>query len=325
LRKLKYLHAITEGYSAAMRADKNTFMAGEGIAEHGGCWAETVGLLKEFGHERIIDTPISESGFVGMCAGAAMCGRRSIANLMFMDFTTVCMDQIVNQAAKMSFLSAGQYKMPMTISGVYGVLRSGAAHHTQTFYPWFINIPGVKVVVPATPYDAKGLTAGAVMDDNLVMLFHHQRIMNITGDVPEEDYFLPLGQAEVVTQGTDVTIVAAGALRHRAFEAVEALSQKSISAELIDPRTLVPLDTETIIESVKKTGRLIIVDEAYSPCGFGAEVIAMVQENVFDYLDAPMKRLHCLSAPIPYAPALEEAILPSVGNIVNAATEMTKR
>jgi acetoin:2,6-dichlorophenolindophenol oxidoreductase subunit beta len=318
VREIKYLQAIREGYAAGMRADKYSFIVGEGIGKRGGCFAETVGLYDEFGAERVIDMPISESGFVGMCAGAAACGTRSIVNIMYMDFTAVAMDQIVNQAAKLRYLSGGQFTMPMTIVGLYGICTSAAAHHTQPLYPWFMYTPGIKVVLPSTPYDVKGLTASAIMDDNLVMVFQHRGLINMKGDVPEEDYFLPLGKAEIVREGMQATVVATGAMRHRAVDAAKKLAAEGISIEVIDPRTLVPLDEETIMNSVKKTGRLVVADEGYAPCGVGAEIIAKVQEKVFYYLDAPMQRVHTLSAPSPYAPTLEKELVPDVNAIIKA-------
>jgi len=318
VRQIKYLQAIREGYATGMRADPKAFIVGEGIGRRGGCFAETVGLYDEFGPERVIDMPISEAGFVGMCAGAAACGSRSIVNIMYMDFTAVAMDQIANQAAKITYVSGGQFRMPMTIVGMYGICTSAGAHHTQPLYPWFMYTPGIKVVLPATPYDVKGLTAGAIMDDSLVMVYQHRGLENLKGEVPEEDYFLPLGKAEVVREGSDVTVVAPGIMRHRAAEAAETLAEEGISLEVIDPRSLVPLDDETIAASVMKTHRLVIADEGYAPCGVGAEIIARVQEKVFDYLDAPMVRVHSLSAPSPYAPTLEKALVPDAARIAQA-------
>lgn len=322
MRTIRYQNAISEGYATAMRADESTFIVGEGIGARGGCFVETKGLYEEFGAHRVIDTPISEAGFVGMCATAAACGSRSVANLMFLDFTTVSMDQIIHQASKMRYLSGGQFRMPMTITGMYGIGNSQGAHHSHPMYPWFINTPGIKVVMPATPYDVKGLLAEAILDDNLVMVLFHRLLVSMKGEVPEEDYRLPLGQAEVVRQGSDVTIVAPGIMRHRALEAAKQLDTQGISVEIIDPRTLFPLDKETIIASVKKTGKCVVVDESYSPCGFGAEIIAMIQEEIFDYLDTPIRRLQSLSVPPPYSPSLEQAMTPSVDKIVAAVSEM---
>lgn len=322
MRQITYLYAIREGYAAGMRADETTFLVGEGIGRRGGCFSETLGLYDEFGPERVIDMPISESGFVGMCAGAATCGSRAIVNLMYLDFAMVAMDQIVNQAAKIPYLSAGQFSMPMTIVALYGICGSAGAHHTQPLHPWFMYIPEIKVVMPATPYDVKGLMASAIMDDNLVMVLQHRGLLNIKGEVPEEDYFLPLGEAEVVREGSDITIVAPGVMRYRAMESADRLAKEGISAELIDPRTLLPLDEDTIVNSLKKTNHLVVVDEGYSPCGFGAEIIAMVQEKAFDYLEAPMQRVQTLSAASPYSPPLEKALVPDADEIVAAVMEI---
>jgi len=290
-----------------MRADKSTFIVGEGIGRRGGCFVETIGLYEEFGSDRVMDMPISEAGFVGMCAGAAACGSRAIANMMFLDFMAVAIDQIVNQAAKIRYISNGQFKMPLTLTAMYGIGGSQGAHHSNPFYPWFVNTPGVKVVVPATPYDLKGLLISSILDDNLVILLHHRGLIQLKGPVPEEDYTIPIGQAEIVKEGTDITIVAYGIMRMRAIKAAEQLEKKGISVEIIDPRTLIPLDRNAIAQSVKKTGHLLVVDEGYSPCGFGAEIIAVVQEDVFDYLDAPLKRIHSVFVPIPYSPSLEKS------------------
>ena len=318
MREITYLQAIREGFAAGMRKDKTSFIVGEGIAERGGCFGHTQGLLKEFGPERVLDTPISESAFTGMCAAAAACGSRSIVDIMYLDFTLVAMDQIVNQVAKLRYMSGGQCKMPMTINGVFGGIRSGGAHHSQTLYPLFANIPGIKIVLPSTAYDVKGLLASAIMDDNLVMVLEHRALLNIKGDVPEEDYFIPLGEASIVKKGTDVTIVGLSFMVHHALRAAEILEKDGVSAEVIDPRTLVPFDKGTVIESVKKTGRMVVVDEAYAPCSFASEIIAIVQEEALDFLNAPIKRINTLSAPIPFSPPLENYILPNPEKIVAA-------
>ena len=319
---MKYQQVIREGYASAMRADASTFIVGEGIGRRGGCFIETLGLYNEFGPERVLDMPISESAFVGMCAGAAACGSRAIANLMFLDFATVAMDQIVNQAAKFTYISAGQFRMPFTITAMYGLSSSSGAHHTQPLYPWFMYVPGVKVVMPATPYDVKGLLASAIMDDSLVMVLHHRELINLKGPVPEDDYFLELGKAEVIKEGSDVTIVAPGIMRYIALEAANQLASHKISAEVIDPRTLIPLDEQTILASVKKTGKLVVVDEGYSTCGFGAEIIAMVNDRMPVRTKIAMRRLHTLSVPTPYSPPLEKAIIPDSKKIINTVMEI---
>lgn len=323
MRQISYLQAISEGFACGMRKDPSSFIVGEGIAKRGGCFAHTKGLYEKFGSERVLDMPISESGFVGMCAGAAACGSRAIVDLMYFDFITLAMDQIVNQAAKLRYISAGQFFMPLTINAIFGISRSAGAHHSQAFYPWFVHTPGIKVVIPSSPYEVKGLLASAIMDDNLVLVLEHRALLNIKGDVPEEDYFVPLGEASIVREGTDVTIVAVGLMVHHALKAAEILADKNINAEVIDLRTLVPLDEKTIIDSVKKTGRLLIVDEGYSPCGIGAEIIALVQSKAFDFLNAPIKRLHTESVPVPYSPALEQYIIPNPEKIVKAALALT--
>ena len=324
MRVISYLQAMQEGFASGMRRDETSFIVGEGVAVRGGCFAHTKGLYEEFGPERVLDMPISEAGFVGMCAGAAACGSRAIADMMYVDFTLVAMDQIVNQAAKIRYISGGQFSMPLTINAVFGIKYSGGAHHSQSFHPWFMYIPGIKVVMPSTPYDLKGLLAGAILDDNLVIVLEHRGLLNIKGDVPEEDYLLPLGEARVAREGSDVTIVATGLMLHRAMEAAEELEKQGVSAEVIDPRTLVPLDEERIVESVKKTSRLVVVDEGYSSCGVGAEIIARVQEKAFDFLDAPIARLHTLGAPIAYAATLEAAMVPDVKKIMDAVLKTVK-
>lgn len=318
MREITYTRAIAEGYAAAMRKDPSTFIVGEGIAARGGCFGQTVGLLNEFGPKRVLDMPISESGFVGMCAGAAACGSRAIVDIMYIDFTTLAMDQIVNQAAKLRYISCGQYEMPLTIVGVTGAARSGGPHHSQSLHPWFMNIPGIIVVLPSNAYDMKGLLARAILENDLAIILPHRGLLNTKCEVPEEDYTLPLGEARIVREGTDVTIVATGMLLQRALTAAEGLIDKGISAEVVDPRTLVPLDENTIIESVKRTSHLVVVDEGYSTCGVGAEIIARVQEKAFDFLDAPMARVHPLSVPIPFSPVLENAVLPDVNRIIAA-------
>ncbi len=324
VREITCTQAIAEGYAVAMRKDPSTFIVGEGIADRGGCFGHTTGLLVEFGPERVLDMPISESGFVGMCAGAAACGSRAIADIMYVDFTTLAMDQIINQAAKLRYMSGGQYEMPLTIVGVSGANRSGGPHHSQSLHPLFMNIPGILVVLPSNAYDLKGLLAAAILTNDLALVLPHRGLLNARCGVPEKDYVLPLGEARVIREGKDVSIVAAGMMLHHAAEAADKLSDRGISVELIDPRTLVPLDENTILKSVKKTGRLVVVDEGYSNCGVGAEIIARVQEKAFDFLDAPMQRIHPVSAPIPFSPVLEHALLPDLDKIVDVVMKVAR-
>lgn len=324
MREITCSQAIAEGCASAMRKDPTTFIVGEGIAARGGCFMETRGLLKEFGPERVIDMPISEAGFTGMCAGAAACGSRAIVDIMYIDFALAAMDQIFNQAAKLHYISGGQYEMPLTIVGVTGAVRSGGASHSQSLHPLFMNIPGVIVVLPSNAYDLKGLLTAAILKNNLAVVLPHRGLLNAGYDVPEEDYVLPLGEARVAKEGKDVTIVAAGMMFHYAMQAQEKLKDEGVSCEVIDPRTLVPLDKQTITSSVKKTGHLVVVDEGYANCGVGAEIIATVQEEAFDFLDAPMQRVHPLSAPIPFSPALEKAVIPDVEKIIEAVMKIVR-
>jgi pyruvate dehydrogenase E1 component beta subunit len=301
-----------------MRKDPSTFIVGEGIGARGGCFGQTLRLFRDFGPERVLDMPISEAGFVGMCAGAAACGSRAIVDIMFVDFAALAMDQIVNQAAKLRYMSGGQYEMPLTIVGVSGAAQSGGPHHSQSLHPWFMSIPGIIVVLPSNGYDMKGLLASAVLENDLAVVLPHKGLLNSKWDVPEEDYTLPLGEARIVREGTDATVVATGMMVQHALVAAEELSAKGISAEVIDPRTLVPLDENTIVESVKRTKRLVVVDEGYSTCGVGAEITARVQEKAFDFLDAPVQRVHPLSAPVPFSPVLENAVIPDAQRIIAA-------
>jgi len=322
LREITYRQAMVEGFAAGMRRDPGSFMIGEGIGPRGGCFAHTKGVFDEFGPERVLDVPISEAGFVGMCAGAAACGSRAIVDMMYLDFCTLAMDQLVNQAAKMRGLSAGQYRVPLTINAIFGIGASAGAHHSQAFYPWFVHVPGIKVLLPATPYDLKGLLTSAIVDDNITVVLEHRMLLNRKGDVPEDDYALPLGEARIAREGERVTIVATSLMLHEALAAADQLAGEGIEAEVIDPRTLIPLDEATIIGSVKKTGRLLVVDEGYAPCGIGAEIGARVQEKAFDYLDAPVARLHTRSAPIPYSPPEEEYLRPNADKIVGAVKDV---
>jgi len=322
LREITYRQAMIEGFAAAMRKDPTTFIVGEGIGPRGGCFVHTKGLFEEFGPERVLDTPISEGGFVGLCAGAAACGSRAIADLMFIDFAALAMEPILNQAAKMAYLSNGELRMPLTINAIFGIGGSGAAHHSQSLHPWFMYIPGVRVVMPSTPCDLKGLLAAAILDDNLAIVLPHRLLLNVRGDVPAEDYLLPLGQAKVVREGKDLTIVAASLMVAEALAAAQALAAEDVQAEVIDLRTLMPLDEDCICRSVVKTGRLMVVDEGYAPCGVGAEVTAIVQRKVFDYLDAPIERLHTASVPIPYSPPEEGWIRPDAEKIARLARTM---
>ncbi|MDQ7028736.1 MAG: alpha-ketoacid dehydrogenase subunit beta [Ardenticatenia bacterium] len=330
-RLLTTARAIAEAIAQEMERDERVFIMGEDIGAYGGIFGATQGLLEKFGPERVMDTPISEMGFIGAAVGAATEGMRPIAELMFVDFFGVAMDQIFNHMAKIHYMSGGNVNVPMVLMTAIGGGYSDAAQHSQCLYSLFAHTPGIKVVVPSTPYDAKGLMIQAIRDDDPVMYFFHKGIMGLgwmapnpraTGPVPEEPYTIPFGQADVKREGSDLTILTLSLMVHRSLDAAEQLAEEGISAEVIDLRTLVPLDRATIIESVKKTHRVLIVDEDYKSFGMSGELIAIIAEEALDYLDAPPKRLAVPDVPIPYSRPLEQAVIPSVEGIVQAAREL---
>ena len=322
MREIRYIEAVREAQWEEMRRDEAIFIFGQGIGARGGAFTQTKGMWSEFGEKRLIDVPLSEMGFTGLAIAAAMTGLRPIIDIMFWDFANEAIGQIINQAARVHYMSNGQFKAPLVIHGVVGVGQSAGGHHSGRHYPLYTHMPGLKVVLPATPYDAKGLLKTAIRDDDPVLVFLHKGILNARGAVPEHEYTIPLGQATVCREGTDVTVIGTLKMVHLALEAAEALVQDGISVEVIDPRTLVPLDEDTILNSVRKTNRLVVVDEAFSPCGVGAEVAALAADEAFFYLDAPVKRVHALSVPEPSSPPLEEAILPSLDHVVSAIREV---
>ncbi|MFZ5945704.1 MAG: alpha-ketoacid dehydrogenase subunit beta [Bacillota bacterium] len=322
MRKIRYVDALIEALREEMKRDEDIFVIGEDIGPFGGAFKTTLGLYDEFGPERIIDTPISESGIIGSAVGAAATGSRPVAELMFGDFLTVAMDPIVNQAAKMRYMFGGKLKLPLVIKTNYGSGRSAAAQHSQSLYGWIANVPGLKVVLPSTPYDAKGLLKTAIRDDNPVVFFEHKLLYTVVGEVPEEEYTIPFGAADIKRTGKDVTIVATGLMVTKSLQAAEELAREGIEAEVIDPRTLVPLDKSTIIESVKKTGRLVIVDEGHKTGGITGELTAIVVEEAFDYLDAPIQRLGSLDVPVPFSPSLEKIFAPSEQGILAAVKKI---
>ena len=321
MRKLTMRAAINEALRQEMRRDPNVYVIGEDVGVFGGCFGVTAGLIDEFGPERVVDTPITESAIVGNALGAAATGLRPVAEIMFMDFVGVTMDQIYNQAAKMRYMFGGKAKIPMVIRAACGAGGSAAAQHSQSLEAWFMHVPGLKVVAPSTAYDAKGLLISSIRDDNPVIFVEHKFIYDLEGEVPEDIYTVPLGKADVKRQGSDVTIIATMAMVHRALEAAEELSKEGISVEVIDPRTLQPLDGETIIESVKKTHKVVIVHEAVKFAGPGAEIAAMIAEEAFDYLDAPIKRVAAPFTPVPFSPVLEQEYIPSKEKIIAAVKE----
>jgi pyruvate/2-oxoglutarate/acetoin dehydrogenase E1 component len=322
MRKIRFIEAIREAQWEEMRRDDRIFMFGEGIGPRGGCWTQTKGMWPEFGQKRLIDVPLSENGFVGLAVFAAATGLRPIVDLMFWDFANEAFGQIINQAGRLHYLSNGQYTVPIVIHGAIGAIQSAGGHHSGRHYPAYCNMPGLKVAVPATPYDVKGLFKTAIRDDNPVLIFYHRALLNSKGDVPEEEYTVPFGEAQVRREGSDVTIVATSAMVPLSLDVADKIAEEGISVEVIDPRTLVPLDKKTILDSVRKTGRLVAVDEAFSPCGIGAEFAALVADEAFYYLDSPIKRVHSLSVPDPMSPPLERAMVPSEERVIAAVKEV---
>jgi acetoin:2,6-dichlorophenolindophenol oxidoreductase subunit beta len=322
MREITYLEAVREAMSQEMRQNDDVFILGEDIGVYGGAFGVTRGMIEEFGPERVRNTPISEAAISGTAVGAALTGMRPILELQFSDFITIAMDNMVNQAAKIRYMYGGKGKVPMVLRTPAGSGTGAAAQHSQSLEAWMTHIPGLKVVQPSTAYDAKGLLKAAMDDDNPVIFYEHKLCYKTKSDVPEEAYSIPLGKADVKQEGTDVTIVATGIMVHKALEAADKLKNEGISVEIIDPRTLVPLDEETIVQSVKKTSRVVVVHEAVKRGGFGGEIAGMIAESeAFDYLDAPIKRLGGKAVPIPYNPELEKAAIPQVEDIVQAVKE----
>ena len=325
MREITYLEAVREAMSQEMRQNEDVFILGEDIGVYGGAFGVTRGMIEEFGSERIRNTPISEAAIAGGAVGAALTGMRPILELQFSDFITIAMDQLVNQAAKTRYMFGGKGKVPMVLRTPAGSGTGAAAQHSQSLEAWMAHIPGLKVIQPSTAYDAKGLLKAAMDDDNPVIFYEHKLLYRTKGDVPEEQYSIPIGKADIKRRGKDVTIVATAIMVHKALEAAAELEKEGIDVEVVDPRTLVPLDEETIIESVKKTGRLIVVHEAVKRGGFGGEIASVIAESeAFDYLDAPIKRLGALAVPIPYNPHLEKATVPQVEDIIEAVKETVR-
>jgi 2-oxoisovalerate dehydrogenase E1 component len=317
-RELTYVKATHEALTAAMTKDPTIFIMGEGIGKRGGNFQTTAGLYERFGEERLRDTPICERGFVGLACGAAMTGTRPIVDFMFADFVLDSVGEILNQIAKMQYMSSGRLRMPLLLRGCIGIGHSAATHHSGNYYPMYAQFPGLRVVVPSTPYDAKGLFTRALRCFDPVLFLEHRELLATKGPVPEQDYEIEFGKAAVVREGKDVTVVALALMVRRTLEACERLAANGISVEVVDPRTVSPLDSETILHSVAKTGRLLIVDEAFAPFGLGAEVAACVADAGFDDLDAPIRRLHGAFTPTPYSPPLEKAVVPQVDDIERA-------
>ena len=329
-RTLTYAEAVNEALRIAMRADPDVLLLGEDIAggaevDHlvddeawGGALGVTKGIVQEFGRERVLDTPITESGFIGAAVGAAATGLRPVAELMFVDFFGVCMDQIFDQGAKLRYMFGGKARCPLVIRTTIGAGLNAAAHHSGCHYAVFAHMPGIKCVAPSTPADVKGLLLASIRDDDLVMFFEHKMLYGMRGEVPEGAASIPLGVADIKRTGGDVTIVAIARMVHRALEAAETLAGEGIDVEVVDPRTLSPLDTDTILSSVAKTHRLVVVDEDNPLCSVAATIAAVVADEGFDSLDAPIKLVTAPHAPVPFSPPLEQAYIPSPGQIADA-------
>ena len=322
MRTIQFREALREALSEEMRRDERVFLMGEEVAEYNGAYKVSQGMLDEFGAERVIDTPIAELGFAGIGVGAAMNGLRPVIEFMTFNFSLVAIDQIINGAAKLMSMSGGQYGAPIVFRGPTGSAGMLSSQHSQNFENWFANTPGLKVVVPSNPYDAKGLLKAAIRDEDPVIFMESEQMYGDKGEVPEEEYLLEIGKANVVSQGKDVTLVSFGKMMKIAVAAAEELQKEGISVEVIDLRTVRPLDLKTILESVKKTNRLVVVEEAWPLASISSELAFQVQHNAFDYLDAPVKRVTCRDVPLPYAPTLIEASLPNVARTVNAVKEV---
>ena len=322
MREITYAQALNEALAYNLEKDPRVFLMGEDIGKYGGIFQVTAGLLDKFGPERVIDTPISESAFVGGAVGAAMTGMRPIVEIMFIDFTTVAMDMIINQMAKIRYMFGGRGKVPMVLRTNIGAGRGAAAQHSQSLHALFVHIPGLIVVTPSTPYDAKGLLNTAIQDENPVIFVEHKKLYITKGDVPEEHYAIPFGKADIKREGKDMTIVATHAMVARSLSVAEEFAKEGIEIEVVDPRTLKPLDRETILESVKKTGKLIVADEGYVTCGVSSEISATVAEEAVEYLQAPILRIGSPDTPVPFSPPLEQACLPQEATIVSAVRKL---
>lgn len=324
-REITMAQAIREALAEEMRRDPTVFIIGEDVAEAGTPFKVLSGLVEEFGRERVIDAPISEAGFTGIAIGAAMTGMRPVVDIMFGDFITLAMDQIANQAAKVHYMSGGKLKVPLVIRTTLGATRRSAAQHSQSLHAWVSHIPGLKVVLPSTPYDAKGLLKTAIRDDNPVVFFEDKMMYQLKGPVPEEEYTIPFGLADIKREGEDITIVATSSMVQVALAAAGLLAEEGISAEVIDPRTIVPLDKQTILASVRKTGRALVVDEGYQRFGVTAEIASIIADEAFYDLDAPVKRIGAMDVPVPFSPVLEDLTVPTPEKVAQVAKQLCGR
>lgn len=321
-RIISFSQAVNEAISEEMRRDKNVVILGEDVAEAGTPFKVLSGLVEEFGEDRVVDTPISEAGFTGIAVGAAITGLRPLVDLMFGDFLYLVMDQIANQAAKQHYMSGGKIKVPMVLRTNLGATRRSAAQHSQSLHALVAHIPGLKVVMPSSPYEAKGLMKTAIRDDNPVIIFEDKLMYQVKGEVPKKEYTIPFGQANICREGTDITFIATSSMVQVSEEAAELLDKKNISVEVIDLRTLVPLDEKTILDSVKKTGRVIVVDEGHQSYGITGEIASRIAEKAFYHLDAPVVRMGAMDVPIPFSPALEDLTVPQAKDLVDKTQQL---
>lgn len=322
MREISLAQAVNEALAEELRRDPTVFIVGEDVAEAGTAFKVMTGLVEEFGRERVIDSPISEPGITGLGLGAAMTGMRPVVDIMFGDFLTLVMDQLANQAAKIHYMSGGRLKAPLTLRTTLGATRRSAAQHSQSLHAWPAHIPGLKVVLPSTPADAKGLLKTAIRDDNPVVFFEDKMMFATKGLVPDGEYTIPFGVADVKREGDDVTLIATSSMVYIALEAADRLAGEGISAEVVDPRTLVPLDRATLASSARKTGRVIVLDEGHQSYGASAEIAAVVAEDAFFHLDAPVRRMGAMDVPIPFSPVLEDETVPTPERVLAAALEL---
>jgi pyruvate dehydrogenase E1 component beta subunit len=323
MREIRYYEALIEAMAEEMQRDENVFLMGEDIGLFGGTFRATEGLMAEFGARRVRDTPIAEAGIIGLALGAALAGLRPVPELMTMNFAIVAMDQIINHVAKAHYMFGGQFKLPITIRAPGGGGTQKGAQHSHSIESWFVNAPGIRVVVPCTPYDAKGLLKTSIRSDDPVLFVEHEMLYSMKGPVPEEEYLVPLGVADVKRRGSDVTIVSWSRMVHEALRAAETLAAEGIEAEVLDLRTLDPCDWEAIYASVSRTRRCVVAEEGWRNVGVGAEIAARLQEHLFHELDAPVQRVAAVDVPLPYAKGLEQAALPNAGDIARAALKIT--
>jgi pyruvate dehydrogenase E1 component beta subunit len=325
VRELTYAQAIREALAEEMRRDERVCIMGEDVAEAGTPFKVLSGLVEEFGSSRVIDTPISEAGFTGLAVGAAMTGLRPVVDIMFGDFIGLTMDQMVNQAAKVHYMSGGKWMVPMVMRTTLGATRRSAAQHSQSLHAWFSHVPGLKVALPSTPYDAKGLLKSAIRDNNPVVVFEDKMMYRLKGPVPDDDYVIPFGVADIKRVGEDITLVATSSMVQVALGAASLLADAGVSAEVVDPRTAWPLDEATLIESARKTSRVIVLDEGYERYGVTAEIASIIASGAFYSLDAPVKRMGAMHVPIPFSPPLEDVTVPTEQTVFQAAMELCGR